>query len=46
MELFPKTIELELSNRCNLDCVMCPRLHKTLNLGKMSEDLITRVLDE
>lgn len=46
MELFPKTIELELSNRCNLDCVMCPRLPQKLNLGNMSEALITRVLDE
>lgn len=46
MSLFPKVIELELSNRCNLDCVMCPRLPQKLNLGDMDRALLDRVLDE
>ncbi|MEL6546405.1 MAG: radical SAM/SPASM domain-containing protein [Myxococcota bacterium] len=46
MSLFPEIIELELSNRCNLDCVMCPRLPQKLNMGDMDRALLDRVLDE
>ncbi len=46
MSLFPTVIELELSNRCNLDCVMCPRLPQKLNMGDMDRVLLDRVLDE
>ncbi|MEM6531067.1 MAG: radical SAM protein [Myxococcota bacterium] len=46
MKHFPTVIELELSNRCNLDCIMCPRLPQTLNMGDMSEALLHRVLGE
>ncbi|MEM6730205.1 MAG: radical SAM/SPASM domain-containing protein, partial [Myxococcota bacterium] len=46
MTLFPTIIDLELSNRCNLDCVMCPRLPQTLNMGDMSPALLNTVLDE
>lgn len=43
---FPSVIELELSNRCNLDCVMCPRLPQKLHLGDMERGLLDEVLDE
>jgi MoaA/NifB/PqqE/SkfB family radical SAM enzyme len=46
MSHFPRVVELELSNRCNLDCVMCPRTPQKLHLGDMSRALLDKVLDE
>jgi uncharacterized Fe-S cluster-containing radical SAM superfamily protein len=46
MQHFPRVIELELSNRCNLDCVMCPRTPQKLHMGDMSRALLDKVLDE
>jgi len=44
--LFPLIIDLELSNRCNLDCIMCTRLPQKLHMGDMAEALWSKVLDE
>lgn len=46
MPSFPEILELELSNRCNLDCVMCPRLPQKMKGGTMTAALLDRVLDE
>lgn len=43
---FPLIFDLELSNRCNLDCVMCPRLPQKLHMGDMERALLDKVLDE
>jgi radical SAM protein with 4Fe4S-binding SPASM domain len=37
------SIELEITNRCNADCVMCPR-HRLRPLGNMTEDVFERVV--
>lgn len=43
VRLEPPSIELEITNRCNADCVMCPR--KDLRaLGTMDETTFSRVL--
>lgn len=46
---WPTTFALELTNRCNLHCTMCPREHawgKTLKLGQMDTALAKRLLDQ
>lgn len=46
---WPTTFALELTNRCNLHCTMCPREHaygKTLRPGQMDTTLAKRLLDE
>lgn len=44
--LFPRILDLELSNRCNLDCVMCERTPQKMHMGDMSRELLDKVLDE
>jgi hypothetical protein len=46
MSCFPEIIDLELSNRCNLSCAMCPRLPQNARSGAMSVELLDRLLDE
>ncbi|MBI5511757.1 MAG: radical SAM protein [Deltaproteobacteria bacterium] len=46
MSCFPTVIDLELSNRCNLACVMCPRLPQNAHSGAMRVELLDRLLDE
>ncbi len=46
MALFPDVIDLELTSRCNLDCVMCVRVAQKNRLGDMSTALLDRVLSE
>jgi len=43
---FPTRITLELTNRCNLNCVMCPRRYMTAPLGFMERSLFTRLIDQ
>ncbi|MEO1170995.1 MAG: aspartyl/asparaginyl beta-hydroxylase domain-containing protein [Myxococcota bacterium] len=40
---FPRILDLELTNRCNLDCQMCPR---PANMGNMNKALLDGILDE
>jgi len=44
---FPKVINIETTNRCNLNCVICPR-HDAMNrpVGDMMWTLFQRVIDE
>ena len=46
MTVIPEIVDLELTNRCNLDCVMCPRVMQKIRMGDMSRQLLDRVLDE
>ncbi len=43
MPLFPDILDIELNNRCNLNCSMCPRPE---HQGSMSMALLDKVLDE
>lgn len=45
----PTTLMLELTNKCNLHCVMCPREHdfgKAMEIGNMSTGMAKRIIDE
>jgi len=43
---FPGRVTIELTNHCNLNCVMCPRKHMTGSKGYLSFFLFTEIIDE
>lgn len=46
---YPTTLMLELTNKCNLHCVTCPREYdygKAMRLGNMEKDLAFKIIDE
>lgn len=43
---FPKRVTLELTNQCNLSCVMCPRKYMKGPKGYLSFSLFKKVIDE
>lgn len=46
---FPTTLMLELTNRCNLHCITCPREYgfgKEMPIGDMSTKLAVKIIDE
>jgi len=43
---FPERITVELTNRCNLRCFMCPRNKVNMKLGDMDVDLFKKIVDE
>jgi radical SAM protein with 4Fe4S-binding SPASM domain len=43
---YPQVVILELVNRCNLRCVMCPQSKLTRPIGKMDRALITKIADD
>lgn len=46
---YPPTMSLELTNRCNLHCIMCPREYdygKELVHGEMPTELAKQIIDE
>lgn len=43
---FPTVLQIELSNRCNLECVMCPRQNMTRSVGDMSLEVFAKIIDE
>ncbi len=42
----PQEIQIEVTNRCNLDCRMCPRTRWGMPLVDMSETVFARILAE
>jgi len=44
--VFPKRIEIELSNTCNLRCTYCPRQYLDNPKGFMNVELFRRIVDE
>lgn len=44
--LFPSRIILELTNRCNLSCAMCPRKYINFRKGFLKYSLFKKVVDE
>lgn len=43
---FPVDIIIETTNRCNLDCIMCPQSDLTRPRGEMSFDVWKKIIDE
>lgn len=43
---FPHRVTLELTNKCNLNCVFCPRKLMNKNLGFMPQSLAKKLIDE
>jgi MoaA/NifB/PqqE/SkfB family radical SAM enzyme len=43
---YPQMISTEITNRCNLDCVMCPHGKMTRDVGVMDLGLFKRIVDE
>ena len=42
----PKYLVLELTNHCNLSCVMCPRQRMTRKTGSMDPALFRKIIEE
>ena len=43
---YPRLIGMELTNHCNLECVMCPQPRQTRDLGLMKEEFFKKVINE
>jgi len=43
---FPERITVELTNRCNLKCFMCPRNNVKMKLGDMSMEVFKKIIEE
>jgi radical SAM protein with 4Fe4S-binding SPASM domain len=43
---YPKLIGIELTNHCDLECIMCPQPDQTRNLGLMDMDLFKKIIDQ
>lgn len=46
LEHFPLSLEIEVTNRCNEDCVMCPRSRLSRPFGYLSMSLLEKILEE
>ncbi|HVP12477.1 MAG TPA: radical SAM protein [Phycisphaerae bacterium] len=42
----PAVVGIETTNRCNLDCVMCPRQTMTRPVGDMSPQVFARIIED
>ena len=43
---FPPRVQIEVTNRCNLRCVMCTRNQMTRSLGDVSLETVRKIADE
>ena len=43
---FPPKVQVEITNRCNLRCVMCPRTHMTRPQGHLTLDTFRQIADQ
>ncbi|MFQ5457121.1 MAG: radical SAM/SPASM domain-containing protein [Myxococcota bacterium] len=43
---FPKHLRIELTNRCNLACIMCPITEMERKLGNMDMDLFRKIVSD
>jgi radical SAM protein with 4Fe4S-binding SPASM domain len=46
LALMPNSLDIELTNRCNLNCSGCPRKKMNRPYGDMSFDLFKRIIDK
>lgn len=44
--VFPSRLIVELTNQCNLSCVMCPRNYTRMKKGFLSFDLFKKIINE
>ena len=44
--IYPQEVAIELTNHCNLACVMCPHSVMQREKGFMTEDTFRRIIDE
>lgn len=42
----PVEVIIEITNNCNLDCIMCPRLNMTRSVGSMELELFQSIIDQ
>ncbi len=43
---YPRSVYIEVTNNCNLECVMCPRRHLNRKLGDMDYELFEKYINE
>ena len=43
---YPTVLQIELTNRCNLNCIMCPRQGMTRAIGDMPLELFNKIVDQ
>ncbi len=46
LHIFPKYVEIEITNRCNLNCIFCPRTKLKRNIVDMDIDIFKKAIDE
>ncbi len=46
LHIFPKYIEMEITNNCNLNCTFCPRKLMERNIIDMDFNLYKKIIDE
>lgn len=44
--VFPERVTIEITNRCNLQCFMCPRNKVKMEIGDMEVSLFKKIIDE
>ncbi len=44
--IYPKYIELEITNNCNMKCIFCPRNKMTRNMKDMDFNVFKKIIDE
>lgn len=44
--IFPKQIDIEVTNACNLDCIICPRSSMTRSIGNMQLESFQSIIDQ
>lgn len=43
---FPSRVTVELTNKCNLKCKMCPRNYQDVKYGFMRQELFEKIIDD
>lgn len=46
LHIFPKYVEIEITNNCNLNCIFCPRQKLSRKIENMEFSLFTKIIDE
>ena len=45
-EIYPNEVAIEITNKCNMDCIMCPRKRMRRNIGNIELSLFEKMLKE
>lgn len=46
VDTYPQVIGIEVTNKCNLECIMCPRQEMKREIGDMDIGLFKKIIDE